>query len=157
MAAVERPRVWADTGVDDDDDLYSYEKELPPPKSRIEGNTKITTEYIYDEDSGKMKAVTRYYKMEKIKVSRSVAVRKNWQKYGAASGDPPGPNPANTICCEEVMMQFISSKDEDKLDRDMGRDPEVSRLSKSLTKFKNFSLDYTLIRLHFTLFTDATA
>lgn len=125
MAAVEGRRNWADARVeDDDDDLYPYVRELPPPKSRIEGNTKITTEYIYDDDTEKVKAVTRHYKIERIKVSKSIANRKNWKKYGMAAGDPPGPNPANTICCEEVVMQFISSKDEEKMDS--GRDSEVN-------------------------------
>ena len=34
-----------------------------------------------------------------------------WKKFGAASNDQPGPNPANTIMSEEIYMQFVHSKD----------------------------------------------
>ena len=36
---------------------------------------------------------------------------KEWKKFGAASNDPEGPNPANTIIAEEVQMQFVHGKD----------------------------------------------
>jgi len=65
------------------------------------------------EDDKKVK-VTNVFKIEKIKMSKSVAERKKWAKFGEASNDPPGVNSGTTVVGEEVFMQFLGTKEEEK-------------------------------------------
>ena len=94
---------WADQMDEDHPDL-------PQDSERIEGNQKIVTHWDLDEDGNRVKYV-RYFKIETIKVPKSVARRKSWKKFGKASSDPPGPNPANTTVNDEVKMDFIREKE----------------------------------------------
>lgn len=53
-------------------------------------------------------------------MSKSIALRKTWRKYGIAKDDKPGPNPATTVTSEEIFMQFITSREEqEKTDDDI--------------------------------------
>merc|ERR1712170_306203 len=96
---------------------------LPPTVEDYDEDTgiKTLTEYKYNDDGKKMKVV-RTYKVENRKVSKSIASRKGWKKFGAASSDPPGPNPANTIISEEIFIQFVHTKDQ-QMQGDNDEDP----------------------------------
>ncbi|XP_014681344.1 PREDICTED: eukaryotic translation initiation factor 3 subunit G-like [Priapulus caudatus] len=99
------------------------ESELPLPTEKIENGVKTITEWKYNDDNKKVKVI-RQYKIEQRKVSKVIAKRKAWRKYGAASNDGAGPNPANTIIAEDSFMQFTGTKEEE--------DPTVDTKSKEL-------------------------
>ena len=65
---------------------------LPAPSEKVKGDTKIVTEYIFNEDGKKVKVV-RTYKIERKMVPKSVAQRRAWAKFGMSKSDKPGPNP----------------------------------------------------------------
>lgn len=98
------------------------EAELYLDGETIHGDQKMVTEYKRNEE-GKRVRITRFYKMERKLVSKSIAMRKSLKKYGRASSDPPGPNPADTIVCEELFMQFLSEKEEEH-----GQDDKLLKL-----------------------------
>ncbi|RZF46714.1 hypothetical protein LSTR_LSTR002577 [Laodelphax striatellus] len=99
-------------------DEVEEEGALPAPSEVINNGMKITTEYRLNEDNKKVKTV-RTYKIEKRVVSKNIALRKTWAKYGDSQHDKPGPNPQTTFVSEDVFMQFITNKEEpDKIEED---------------------------------------
>ena len=86
---------------------------LPPPTETIENGYKTMTEYKYNDDGKKVK-VTRTYKITKQKVPKNAAKRKAWAKFGDSANDKPGPNPHTTMVSEDVHMQFVTNKEEEK-------------------------------------------
>lgn len=87
---------------------------LPPPTEIIDAQgQKILTEYKFNKDDKKVKTV-RTYKVTKHVVSKSVARRKKLPKFGDSAKDPAGPSPHTTFVSEDVNMQLITSKEEEK-------------------------------------------
>lgn len=97
MPSIEPISSWADEAEAE----IEGKKHLPPSSEVIKEDLKIITEYRYN-DEDKLEKVVRTYKIERRFVSKSVALRKMWKKYGECSNDKPGPNPANTFLGEEV-------------------------------------------------------
>ena len=59
--------------------------------------------------------ITSIFRLEKVKVPKTVAERKSWPKFGEASNDPPGVNSATTVVSDEVFMQYLTkTEDVDK-------------------------------------------
>nr|QBH74178.1 eukaryotic translation initiation factor 3 subunit G [Carausius morosus] len=106
-AAEEIGTSWADE-VEEEGTTGS----LPPSSEVINNGYKIITEYKFNDDGKKVKVV-RTFKIERVIVSKTIAIRKTWPKFGQSKNDKPGPNPATTVVAEDVFMQFISSKEED--------------------------------------------
>ena len=85
---------------------------LPPPTEVINGDVKVVTEYKIKDDK-KIKVV-RTYKISKVAVSKSAARRKMLPKFGDSAKDKAGPNPHTTMVSEDVNIQIITSKEEEK-------------------------------------------
>ncbi|XP_057289553.1 eukaryotic translation initiation factor 3 subunit G-like isoform X2 [Hydractinia symbiolongicarpus] len=92
---------------------------LPPSSEEVVGNIKKLIEFRYNEQ-GKRVKVTRTYTLETRKVSKSIAKRKTWRKFGLALKDNPhGPDPSTTYVGDDVYLSFTTNKeelDEDKED-----------------------------------------
>ncbi|XP_068205130.1 eukaryotic translation initiation factor 3 subunit G-like isoform X2 [Palaemon carinicauda] len=86
---------------------------LPAPVEKSDKNSKTITEYAFNEEGKKIKIVSNY-RIEKVRVARTIAKRKTWAKYGLSKTDKPGPNPATTINAEDVFMHFLTNKEEDQ-------------------------------------------
>lgn len=126
---------WADE-VEDDGNVV-----LPPPTTVIENDFKIMTEWKLNDNNKKVKVV-RTYKTERRQVSKSIAIRKNWAKFGESANDGPGPNPATTIIAEDVFMQFLSSKEEDNKVEEDSLDKLKSMGDKGVVKCRNCNGDH---------------
>ncbi|XP_058792765.1 eukaryotic translation initiation factor 3 subunit G-like [Phymastichus coffea] len=126
---------WADE-VEDEGTVS-----LPPPTIVYENDFKIMMEYKLNDDNKKVKVV-RTYKIEKRTVSKSIAVRKNWVKFGDSANDGPGPNPATTVIAEDVFMQFLSSKEEDNKVEEDSLDKLKSMGDKGVVKCRNCNGDH---------------
>lgn len=87
--------------------------QLPQPTEITENGQKIVTEYNYNKDDKKVKIV-RTYKISKHVVPKCIAKRKTLDKFGDSSTDKPGPNPHTTMVSEDIYMQFVSNKEEEK-------------------------------------------
>ncbi|CAH1170706.1 unnamed protein product [Phaedon cochleariae] len=114
---------------------------LPPSTEVFEHGFKIVTDYKYNDDDKKVKFV-RTYKIEKRAVSKSIALRKTWKKFGECATDKPGPNPATTIAAEDVYMQYITSKEEDNKQEDDGMDKLKAMGDKNVVKCRTCNGDH---------------
>lgn len=101
---------WADEVED-----HLEKTTLPQTKIEQRDNVKIITEYRWNKDDKKEKVV-RTYTIERRLVSKTIAERKTWAKFGDSRNDKPGPNTSTTIPAEEIQMQFLTGKDGDKVE-----------------------------------------
>ncbi|KAG5892538.1 hypothetical protein JTB14_011127 [Gonioctena quinquepunctata] len=114
---------------------------LPPSTEVYENGCKIVTDFKYNDDDKKVKII-RTYKIEKRIVSKSIALRKTWKKFGESANDKPGPNPHTTIVAEDVYMQYITSKEEDNKQEDEGLDKLKAMGDKTVVKCRTCNGDH---------------
>jgi len=91
---------------------------LPPPSEHIDKNTKKMIEYRYNDDGKRIK-VTRIYQLETHKVSKTIAKRKAWKKFGLAVKDNPhGPDTSTTYVGDDVYLSFTTNKEDLEEEKD---------------------------------------
>lgn len=104
---------WAEqVELGDDGSISSPTDVLPPPSEVFDKKTGLKTvvEFKFNEDGKKVKVI-KTYKVETCKVSRTIARRKLWKKFGDMQNDPTGPNPASTKIEEDISITYIHSKE----------------------------------------------
>lgn len=92
-------------------------------ETEVENGFKKTIEFKYEDD--KKFKITSLFKVDRVKLPRTVVERKKLSKFGDASSDPPGVNPATTIVGDEVLMQFLNNKEES-----MKEEPQSAQIPK---------------------------
>ncbi|XP_073507039.1 eukaryotic translation initiation factor 3 subunit G isoform X2 [Phyllobates terribilis] len=111
---------WADQVEEEGEDVEplspavvekDHDYVLDTPREVVNGNIKTITEYKLNADDKKVKII-RTFKIETRKASKVVARRKNWKKFGNSEFDPPGPNVATTTVSDDVLMTFITNKED---------------------------------------------
>ncbi|KAL9988052.1 hypothetical protein ACROYT_G002450 [Oculina patagonica] len=114
---------WADLVEEGEED------HIPPISEVINGDTKIVTEFKRNEE-GKLLKIVRTFKIETKRVSKTIAKRKLWKKFGDAKNDGPGPNPSTTTVTDDVFLILTSNKEDLQQDND---DP-LKKLGQSTQK-----------------------
>ncbi|CAF0970660.1 unnamed protein product [Rotaria magnacalcarata] len=109
---------------------HQVEHERIPANEVHETNDGKTIRVEYREENGTIFKTTKTYRNQKLKVLPIVAERKKWKKFGNASNDAPGINTATTKVDDEITMQFISNKEDDKQDEEKLIKDAVSTLRK---------------------------
>lgn len=112
-----------------EESVINWAREIDEKDTEIElseeGDFKKVIEYKTEND--KKYKVTNIFKIEKIRVPKTVAERKEWRKFGDSSNDPSGVNSATTVVSDEVQMQFLSSREEsEKMDANAAPIPSMN-------------------------------
>lgn len=115
---------WADN----DNDHLDYGGGIPPQEVKMNGDgTKTVIDYSMSED-GYLSSTTTVYKVDKVTrtVSRGVAARKKWAKFGECTGKPVGilESGVSTVSVDEINIEWMSQdddKDEDEEEKDFAK------------------------------------
>lgn len=119
---------WVDTMKE-----HHAADQLPPPSEKIEGDTKIVTEYKFDEQGKKIK-ITKTYQIVKNEVTKGVLKRRQWRPFGKDQSEDEKREATNMD--EEIFMQFINQKDSEQTEDD----PWLKALEANKSLFRNRGL-----------------
>lgn len=89
--------------------------QLPPPSEKIDGDTKIVTEYKFDDEGKKIK-MTKVYQIVRTEVTKGMLKRRQWRPFGKIQSEDEKREATNTD--DEVFMQFINQKDTEAVEDD---------------------------------------
>jgi len=121
---------WGDMMEEIDGDPNAVS--LPPPSEIVEKDIKKLIEYKINED-GKRVKVTKVYQLQTVKVSKSIAKRKAWAKFGLAVKDNPhGPDSSTTYVGDDVYLVFTTNKED--LEQEDKDDPLKKLKGNSIVK-----------------------
>lgn len=102
---------WGDMMEEIDGDS-PHSTHLPPPTETIDKDMKKLIEYKLNEEGKRIK-VTKVYQLQTHKVSKSIAKRKAWKKFGLAVKDNPhGPDSSTTYVGDDVYLVFTTNKED---------------------------------------------
>ena len=60
------------------------------------------------------------FRIERLRVPKAVAQRKKWAKFGDVTGEPSGPQRANTQVADEVFLTLTSNREVREEERTRG-------------------------------------
>lgn len=127
----EQEQTWGDM-------MDETEIGFPAAVEVIDGDIKKIISY--EERDEKMVKVTRHYKMTRVKVPLTVAMRKKWKKFGDCAKDKEGINPANCQVGDEVFLTLATKKDQqEKKDTD--------DMAEKMTKLKSSGQGMVVCRI----------
>jgi translation initiation factor 3 subunit G len=87
---------------------------LPSETTDAKGN-KIIIEYRENE-KGKREKVVKFYEKIRFVVSKNVARRKQFPKFGDSKDDVAGPNRRTTFVNDDIQLVFLDKEKEKKSD-----------------------------------------
>lgn len=87
-------------------DVFDKSKE-PQPKNEPDPSVRVEEEEKVNPDGSKVKVFKSFRgHFETVKVNKKVEARKDWKKFGACAGKPPGPERGITsVLGEEVLIE----------------------------------------------------
>lgn len=93
---------------------FNWAKEIDEEDTEVEINDQngFRTKIEYKNEDDKRFKITSIFRVDKVKVPRTVAERKSLAKFGDSANDPPGVNSATTVVSDECFMQFLTNKEE---------------------------------------------
>lgn len=130
-AKVQQKSKFATSWVDTMKEHHAADQ-LPPKTEKIEGDTKIVTEYKFDDEGKKIK-ITKTYQIVKNEVTKGVLIRRNWAPFGKSQTEDDKREATNVD--DEIYMQFINQKDAETVEDDPWA--KALEANKSLFKCRN--------------------